>query len=79
MRILETETTTEFEAKQSLACLKGLLQQCEKELLQLSLLEEQGMRLANNPFYTSMFRYLWTKLTASLLKQAEFYGKGTGC
>ena len=51
--------------------LKALLEACEEELLQLSLIQKTGNEKGrHHPFQSPIFRFLWVKLTRSLRDEA---------
>ena len=56
--------------------LEKILRQCEKELMELSLITREGGNIQGFNFHTPVFRFLWLRLTEPLAKASEFYGRG---
>jgi len=71
MQTTETKINPEMEKE-----LQQILKQCEKDLLEMALLQTGGGPLREKDFETPIFRFIWLKLTEPLRKRGEFYRKG---
>ena len=56
--------------------LQRILKDCEKELLEMSLLEAKGGEVKDMKFKSPIFRFIWLKLTEPLRNKAQYHSKG---
>ena len=69
---------SKVEVDQMLKNLEKVLSQCEKDLLEMSLILEEGADLRNPHFKTPIFRFIWLKLTEPLRRDGDLDAKGIG-
>ena len=69
-RVIEDRVKAKLETSVfASAELNQILQQCEKDLIKMSMVETKGGMMRDLSFYTPIFRYIWLKLNERKMRR----------